>query len=94
MAEGLVIYKVATGLIIPIILGLVKMYGDARVLKSKLESVQAELNEAKNEYKSDITHLRGKIDTKHEKLIVTLDKRFEKLENLVENYFCHKTNNK
>jgi hypothetical protein len=92
MEESLVLYKVATGLIIPAILGIIKLYGDTRVLKSKLQSVQVELNESKNEHKTDIIHLRTKIDTKHDKLVSSFDKRFEKLENLVENYFCNKTN--
>ena len=87
VAESLMIYKIASGLIIPAILGLVKLYGDARVLKSKVEGLQLELNESKSEHKSDITSLRTKIDTEHDRMLNSFDKRFEKLEDLIEKYF-------
>ena len=79
--------KIALGLLIPAILGLVKLYTDHAVLRSKHGALQEELNETKREYKSDLSSLRTEISRDNGRMTDMFDKRFEKLEVLIERYF-------
>lgn len=73
MDESLLIFKIASGLIIPSIIGIVKLYADFKVLKNSHENLNHELQEYKKHQKEDLDTLGDRID-----------KRFEKLEHLLE----------
>lgn len=89
--EGLIAYKLGTALIVPAIIGLIKMYGDMRSYETKLESVQTELLETKGELKTEINQTKTafrleleKTDNdcriRSERTDLAFDRRFEKLD--------------
>jgi len=73
MEDSLIIYKIASGLIIPSIIGIVKLYADFKVLRNSHENLNNELQEYKRHQKEDLDTLGNHID-----------RRFEKLEHLLE----------
>ena len=79
--------KIALGLIVPSIIGIIKLYTDHAVLKANHNSLQLELNEAKNEAKEDYKALRQEIKDDNKRIEDLFEKRFEKLEKLIESYF-------
>lgn len=90
--------QIAFGLIIPSLIGLVKLYSDHQVIKAKHEGLQAELNEYKKDCKADLnaiklenkTELAGtKLELKndHQDLIRRIDEKFESMEKLIEKLF-------
>lgn len=70
--------EIALGIVVPTIIGLIKIYGDVRVLRADHKSMQSEINEFKINIKDS--------DDK-------LDRRFDKLENLIEKLYIHERNN-
>jgi uncharacterized membrane-anchored protein YhcB (DUF1043 family) len=93
MEEGLIIYKIASALIVPIVIGLIKMYGDGREQKQKLKSIQTELHETKSELRADLDAVRTECQAGNDKMTQVFDKRFEKLERLVQDYFTWQREN-
>ena len=90
--------QIAFGLIVPALLGLVKLYSDHQVIKAKHDGLQAELNEYKKDCKADLnaiklenkTELAGtKLELKndHQDLIRRIDEKFESMEKLIEKLF-------
>jgi len=93
-----IIGQIAFGLIVPALLGLVKLYSDHQVIKAKHEGLQAEMNEHKKDVKADInslkleqkTELAGtklELKTDHRDLIKRIDEKFESMEKLIEKLF-------
>ena len=90
--------QIALGLIIPSLMGLVKLYSDHQVIKAKHDGLQSELNEYKKDCKADLnaiklenkTELAGtKLELKndHQDLIRRIDEKFESMEKLIEKLF-------
>jgi len=90
--------QIALGLIIPSLMGLVKLYSDHQVIKAKHDGLQSELNEYKKDCKADLnaiklenkTELAGtKLELKndHQDLIKRIDEKFESMEKLIEKLF-------
>ena len=93
-----IIGQIAFGLIVPALLGLVKLYSDHQVMKAKHEGLQAELNEHKKDSKSDLASLKIEIKTEiagtkiemkseHQDLMKRIDEKFESMEKLIEKLF-------
>lgn len=90
--------QIALGLIIPSLMGLVKLYSDHQVMKAKHEGLQSEINEHKKDSKSDLASLKLEIKTElagtkiemkndHQDLIKRIDEKFESMEKLIEKLF-------
>jgi hypothetical protein len=83
MEESLLIYKIGSGLIIPSIIGMVKIYADLKVLKNSHENLNEELQEYKKQQNESVTNLGDRID-----------KRMDKLETLIEKLFTYDRDHK
>ncbi len=68
--------EIGLALIVPSIIGLVRLFMNHAVLKSKHDSLQNEVDQLKIDIKEQNRETQNHFD-----------KRFEKLENLIEKYF-------
>ena len=74
--------EIALGLIVPSILGLVKLFMNHAVLKANHDSLQSEVDEMKRNNKDDLKELKAEIK-----------EHFEKMERLVEKLFKYEKDN-
>ena len=84
MDEGLIIYEITSYLFIPVAATLIKMYGDLRSYKTKIESIQTEMTQMKIELKSEIKTVAELSQESDDKIMLNIDKRFDKMELLIE----------
>ena len=84
-----IIAKIALGLVTAAIIGMVKMYSDGAVIKSKHTGLQKELNAHKRDVKADIAEIRS--DHKSDILDIRnmIEDRFTKVEALIEKLYTY-----
>ena len=75
-------HTISSSLLVPSIIGLVKLYADVRVLKNEQTNLNAELQEFKTQTNHYVDSLGNRIE-----------KRLDKLENLIEKLFTYDKNN-
>lgn len=93
MDQGLIIYEITSYLFIPVAATLIKMYGDLRSYKTKIESIQLELAETKTELKNEIKVVVSDCKESDDRMMLNIDKRFDKMELLIEKLFTYQREN-
>ena len=94
MDEGLIIYEITSYLFIPVAATLIKMYGDLRSYKTKIESIKLELSETKTELKHEIKFVATDCKESNDRMVLNIDKRFDKMEILIEKLFTYQRENR
>lgn len=72
---------IASALLVPSIIGLVKLYADSKVLKNEVSNLNAELQDFKTSTNHYVDSLGNRIE-----------KRLDKLETLIEKLFAYDRN--
>ena len=69
------------------------MYGDLRSYKTKIESIQLELAETKTELKNEIKIVVSDCKESDDRMMLNIDKRFDRMELLIEKLFTYQRKN-
>jgi len=88
------IFKIANALLVPCILGLVKMFSDLRVAQNSHKNLQAEVNEHKRDVKEDLRSLQQEYKLEINELKQEINQRFDKVETLIEKLFLSERDTK
>ena len=88
------IFKIANALLVPCILGLVKMFSDLRVAQNSHKNLQAEVNEHKRDVKEDLRSLQKEYKLEINELKQEINQRFDKVETLIEKVFLYERDTK